>query len=163
MDHKDRIHDLEGRKLLKAICIGEGLDIGGADRPISDNCKVLDNNSKYNPDILADMLLIPLESDSQDFIVASHVLEHTSFVIEALTEWLRVLKKGGKIGIMVPHGEFVPWKDLGDSELTHKSLLTEKTLELYLKHVGFTDVTTSRLERPLAHNEAPAIMGFGIK
>lgn len=160
---KDRVHDLAGREFLEAICVGDGLEVGSADRPISKNAKTLDIEEKYKPEIVADMLKIPLENDSQDFLVASHALEHTEHILVALKEWYRVLKKGGEIGIMVPHGEFVPWEDLGDSELTHKSLLTEKTLELYLKHVGFQDVIVRRLERPLARNEEPAVLGFAIK
>lgn len=163
MDHKDRIHDLEGREILKSICIGDGLEIGSADRPISENSLTLDLELKYKPDIVADMHHIPLESDSKEYLVASHVLEHTDLTIDVLKEWRRVLKVGGKIGIMVPHGEFVPWKDLGDSELTHRMLFTEKTLELYLKHVGFKEVNVKRLERPLARNKEPAILGFAIK
>lgn len=161
--HNKRVHDVEGREMLSKICNGSGLDIGSGGRPISDNSITVDNNTDMHPDIVADMCRVPVEDNSQDFVVASHVLEHTDRILDALKEWYRVLKQNGKIGIMVPHGEFVGYEDLGDSELQHKSLLTEKTLELYLKHVGFKEVNSNRLERPLANNEAPAVIAFATK
>ena len=159
----ERVHDKEGRDLLRTICIGNGLDIGSADRPICENALRIDINPEYKPNILCDMSNIPLEDNSQDFIVASHVLEHSDNTIGCLKEWIRLLKPNSKIGILVPHGEFVDYIDLGDSSLTHRTLFTEKTLELFLKHIGFKEVEVKRIERPLAYNKSPAIIAFAVK
>lgn len=159
----ERKHDLEGRDMLRAICNGKGLDIGCADRPIKKGVLTLDHNPDYNPDILADMKDIPVSDNTFDFLIASHILEHNDNTIDTLKEWLRILKVDGKIGIMVPHGEFAEIKDLGDSSMTHRTLLTEKTLEIYLKHIGFRQVTVNRIERPLAYKQTPAIIAFGVK
>jgi len=134
---KNRTFDEEGRKILKEICVGNGIDIGSADRPISDNAKTLDINPDYNPDYLCDMHNIPIKDNSLDFIVASHVLEHTNNTIGVLKEWRRILKVGGKIGISVPDGECCDYRDLGDSMMCHKTLFTLTTLKLFLGHVGF--------------------------
>lgn len=163
MDHKERKHDLEGRELLKKICAGIGLDLGSADRPICDNAITVDKNREYHPQYIADVTFLPFENGEYDFIVASYILEHLDNTIDVLKEWKRVLKVGGKIGIMVPHGEFLPYNDLGDSSMTHRQLFTEKTLELFLSHVGFREVEVKRLERPLASNNTPAIIAFAIK
>jgi hypothetical protein len=47
---------------------------------------------------------LPYEDNSVDEIRASHILEHFSFrdAIEAVKEWARVLKPGGRIRIAVP-------------------------------------------------------------
>lgn len=163
IDHKERQHDLEGREMLKEICIGEGLDLGSADRPISENAITVDLNPEYNPYIVADVTKLPQTDSVCDFIVASHILEHLDNTIDALKEWRRVLKINGRIGIMVPHGEYVDSDDLGDTSMTHRQLFTEKTLELFMKHVGFRDIIVTRLERPLAYNKCPAIIAFAIK
>jgi SAM-dependent methyltransferase len=44
---------------------------------------------------------LPLEDDSTDFILASHVLEHFPDPIRALKEWIRVARH--KVVVVVPH------------------------------------------------------------
>lgn len=44
-----------------------------------------------------------IPSDKYDFVLSSHVLEHSANPIGALLEWLRVLKTGGSLIILVPH------------------------------------------------------------
>lgn len=158
-----RKHDIEGRDLLRKICIGKGLDMGCADRPIIKDVTTVDQDIRVHPNIVADMSNIPLDDNSQDFIVSSHSLEHTDNTIDTLREWHRLLKVGGKLGIMVPHGEYADTEDLGDSSGTHRVLFTEKTLEIFLKHIGFKEVNVRRIERPLAYNQTPAILGFAVK
>lgn len=38
-----------------------------------------------------------------DFVLSSHVLEHTANPLRALSEWLRVLKSGGLLIMLLPH------------------------------------------------------------
>ena len=45
----------------------------------------------------------PLESNSADLIIASHVIEHVDSVIEFMSEVHRVLKDNGKLAIRYPH------------------------------------------------------------
>lgn len=42
------------------------------------------------------------DSSSYDFVLSSHVLEHTANPLKALKEWLRVLKRDGKLFLVVP-------------------------------------------------------------
>ena len=44
-----------------------------------------------------------IATESYDFILSSHVLEHVANPIRALTEWIRVLRVGGVIVLVVPH------------------------------------------------------------
>ena len=48
---------------------------------------------------------LPFLDESQDFVFASHILEHVPVrnVMAVLTEWQRVLKVGGHMIICVPH------------------------------------------------------------
>lgn len=42
-------------------------------------------------------------SGAYDFVLSSHVLEHTANPILALSEWLRLLKKQGTLVLLLPH------------------------------------------------------------
>ena len=42
-------------------------------------------------------------SESYDFVLSSHALEHVANPLRALREWLRVLKEGGVLVLVVPH------------------------------------------------------------
>jgi SAM-dependent methyltransferase len=46
-----------------------------------------------------------LDTDSYDAVLSSHVLEHLANPIGALEEWLRVLRPGGHMLIVLPHKE----------------------------------------------------------
>lgn len=56
-------------------------------------------------DINASIEKIPLRSNSQDFILCSHVLEHVDNDIKAIKELSRVLKKGGIMFILIPQSD----------------------------------------------------------
>jgi SAM-dependent methyltransferase len=85
--------------------VGKGLDIGGLPDPLSlyseffPLCESVeiwdweDGDAQY---------LKGLESNSQDFIVSSHCLEHLQDPIEGLSNWIRVTKPGGHLIITVP-------------------------------------------------------------
>jgi SAM-dependent methyltransferase len=47
---------------------------------------------------------LPFASNSQDFVYSSHVLEHIKYPIHIIPEWFRVLKPGGYLFTVVPHG-----------------------------------------------------------
>lgn len=57
--------------------------------------QVLDNGNFCNT----------IASDSVDFVVSSHVLEHCEDTITAIYNWLRVVKPFGFVAIAVPHKE----------------------------------------------------------
>ena len=50
-------------------------------------------------------VLVKIDDDSQDFIIANHVIEHMSDPIRALENWSRVLKTGGRLFMAVPDME----------------------------------------------------------
>jgi acetyltransferase-like isoleucine patch superfamily enzyme/SAM-dependent methyltransferase len=48
---------------------------------------------------------LPLNDNSVDFVVSSHVIEHFPDPIKALREWYRVVKPGGYLYVIAPHKE----------------------------------------------------------
>lgn len=47
--------------------------------------------------------LSEIKSESYDFLLSSHVLEHTANPIKALHEWIRVVKTKGHLILLIPH------------------------------------------------------------
>lgn len=113
-------------------------------------------------EIVADIRNIPLPDNHADEILSVHVIEHV-YQWEAaplLTEWLRILKPGGKMVIECPNllrvlrtvfetGEItVPmfwWPIYGNQHLKdplmcHKYGYTPETLVNLMKSVGLTEV-----------------------
>jgi SAM-dependent methyltransferase len=58
-------------------------------------------------DIIAGGDELPLPDESEDFVISSHVLEHFPDPIKALKEWLRVVRKGGYILVLL----FLIWTE----------------------------------------------------
>lgn len=52
----------------------------------------------------SNLALIP--DENYDFIIASHCLEHCSNTLKTVNEWLRVVKKGGAILLVLPDRRF---------------------------------------------------------
>ncbi len=156
-----RKYDLNGRVELEAIAVGVGIDVGCNEKPIGGyGCDI---DPRVNPDIVCSMENIPLEDNSLDYIVSSHCLEHSADTISSLKEWHRLLKLNGTLGVLVPHGDYVPWQSLGDSAFTHRQIFTPTTLEKFLKFVGFEIIKVIVVERPYAWKQQPAIVAIAKK
>jgi len=73
-------------------------------------CEALDNITRFkrqfrlkNIDLIeCKAERIPIKDESVDYIVANAILEHIPNEKDAVVEWKRILKKGGKIYITVP-------------------------------------------------------------
>ena len=59
-------------------------------------------------DIVAEGDNLPLEDNSVDFVISSHVIEHFFDPIKALKEWYRVIKPGGYIFTICPKQDADP-------------------------------------------------------
>jgi SAM-dependent methyltransferase len=108
--------DLEMPNIIKPLinkyCIGSGLEIGAGKSPYCNPAttkfldKFTDNkDGTPNPDIVSDASVIPVESATFDYVFSSHVLEHMQNTIATLKEWLRVIKDGGILFLLLPHGD----------------------------------------------------------
>jgi SAM-dependent methyltransferase len=47
--------------------------------------------------------LTTIGSEAYDFVLSSHMLEHSANPIKALSEWLRVVRPGGTLLLVLPH------------------------------------------------------------
>jgi SAM-dependent methyltransferase len=56
-------------------------------------------------DVVYDGKHLPFEDGSVGFVLSSHVLEHVWDPIAAVQEWLRVVRPGGYVVMIVPHKE----------------------------------------------------------
>jgi len=162
---KTRKYDEKGRDFLAKLCIGVGLDIGCEPKKVTENCIGVDLDETWEPppDVISDMSELPFDDNSMDFVVSSHCLEHCVELKKTLKEWFRVLTNGGHVGIIVPHGEYAHPKTLGDASCGHHQLFTEKTLSLFLQHIGFENVESIIYERPTAYQQTPGIFAMGVK
>lgn len=59
-------------------------------------------------DLAADAASLPVEDDSVDFVLHSHVWEHLPNPLRALEEWVRVVRHGGFIFAIVPKRDADP-------------------------------------------------------
>jgi SAM-dependent methyltransferase len=106
--------------LALKYCIGSGLEIGGsAHNPFGLNTKNVDVTDDLSTvyklaeidtcgevlpvDIVASGDKLPVEDQSVDFVVNSHVLEHFYDPIGTLLEWYRVIRVDGIIFMIIPH------------------------------------------------------------
>jgi SAM-dependent methyltransferase len=71
----------------------------------------------------------PFEDGCFDTILCQDVLEHVEY-IPVLRECYRILKKGGKLRIRVPH--FSSRRNFDDP--THKKMFSLKTFEYFIEH-----------------------------
>lgn len=62
----------------------------------------MDVSKDYNPDIVADIHDIPIESNTVDAIICRSVLEHVRSPERALQEMFWILKPGGRLFVQVP-------------------------------------------------------------
>jgi predicted SAM-dependent methyltransferase len=139
-----KFHDLGFSKIARDFCKGTGIEIGGlhARLNVDADVKVLDYLSteelkeKYKNDSNIDLNdlwkvdivsqawdLSEIESNSLDFVMSSHVIEHLPNPAVALEEWLRAVKPGGVVFFIVPDMRFTFDKD---RKLTDVEVLLEK-------------------------------------
>lgn len=78
--------------------VGKGIDIGCGDSAITPNAQSWDI-SKGNSDA---SYMTGIDNESQDFVYASHILEHIEDPHVAVENWWRILKVGGFLIIAVP-------------------------------------------------------------
>lgn len=106
-------------------CQGKGIEIGAAaHNPFGlENCLFLANKERVEfwrqseismcgkyiePDMYGDAENIPLEDNTLDYVLSSHVIEHVPNPIKAFFEWNRVLKDQGIVFMIFPKRDSDP-------------------------------------------------------
>lgn len=124
-------------ELAKKYICGSGIEIGALCHPLNTDADVkyidrfdLGGLHEQYADISVDQMhpvdivddgekLESIASDSQDFVIANHFLEHCEFPIDTVQNWVRVLKPEGVIFCAVPDKELTFDKDRGITPLQH--------------------------------------------
>jgi SAM-dependent methyltransferase len=129
---------LDRLAISSASLVGSGIEIGAMDLPLrvkrGVDVKYFDRISKESSakifpeiadklvhvDILGDgETLEGIDSDSLDFIIGNHFIEHTENPISTIYNMLRVLKKGGKVFMAIPDKRFTFDIDREITPLSH--------------------------------------------
>lgn len=145
MDHPERI------ALLPYCTVGKGIDVGCGHRKTHENCIGVDILPKGSlgahgcvagKEIAADICtsgdnLHMFKDEELDFVVSRHNLEHYVDVIKTLTEWKRVLKKGGTMAVVLPDEGALNTIAL---DPTHKHAFTSESFIRYLDLIGGIEV-----------------------
>jgi SAM-dependent methyltransferase len=91
------------------FCKGKGIEIGSCGKHMVKGSILVDlvddfsSEHPYKVDYVSDAHDLPkIEGSSLDYVCASHVLEHLTDPIKAISEWLRILKPGGILWLRIP-------------------------------------------------------------
>lgn len=92
-------------------------------------------------DILAEADAIPIASESEEFVLSSHVIEHCPNFLKTVLEWYRILQPNGLLYMIVPHRDSAPsdrgrpltdWEHLIQDYILNASADTEPTAGRFL-------------------------------
>jgi predicted SAM-dependent methyltransferase len=125
---------------------GKGVDIGAGARSINKDILRVDIDKKVSPDILASGDNLPFKNGEFDYLCSIHSFEHFEDQKKTLTEWLRVVKDGGIIGIVHPDVTFTKQKNFEEGskalkEDPHNKHYHEYTPETFIKMLqGWPDL-----------------------
>jgi SAM-dependent methyltransferase len=155
-------------RLAQEFCLGRGIEIGAASySDFGVDAWNLDLTAKPLPAYRDEQLrhagrlapihivglgeTLPIRSNSQDFLLASHVLEHSPNPIGTLIEWDRVIRPGGVLFLIVPHKERTPDRVRPRTPLAHvvEDFHTNRTPMTHRETNGF--LTPPALHMPHYH------------
>lgn len=129
-DATDPMWKLEVEALLPWIN-GKGVDIGCGDRTLDKDIVRCDIDEKLKPDVLCSGDDTPFKDGEFDFVMSVHSFEHFADPYKMLKEWLRIVKKGGTIGIVHPDITFTKKQN---PEIDNKGLRENPYNKHYFEH-----------------------------
>ena len=99
------------RHLTVQYCVGNGLDLGSAGDPVVPTAIQIEPLTQYTPDLGGQhpvqlrgsaIDLYWFRDNVMDYVYSSHLLEDFADWKPLLREWVRVLRPGGHLVIMIP-------------------------------------------------------------
>lgn len=97
-----RMHD---HRFATRYFVGDGIDIGAGDDPLSDYAEFFPQVKSIRPWDLNDgdaQFMHGVKDETYDFIHSSHCLEHVRDPKETLGNWIRICKPTGHLVLVVP-------------------------------------------------------------
>lgn len=161
-------------ELLARFCKGEGLNIGCGHIKIADSIGVDISYQAKAAQIVCEAADLPYHNEALDYIISANCLEHINTgPLVVLREWLRVLKVGGKIAIVVPDAEYGIWSMTGDRgrcgelckperEMEHVHAFTDNALRMLFEFAGMDNIHTDKIDRRPERNEM-TLFAYGTK
>ena len=101
-----------------------GLDLGCSNRKKINYSVGIDQdrNGGKTPEIVWDGTKeLPFRDETLDFICGSHIIEHIENPVQAIEDWLKKLRSGGLLLLIVPHKKYIPNIGSPDGDPTHKA------------------------------------------
>jgi ubiquinone/menaquinone biosynthesis C-methylase UbiE len=139
----------QGEKLIADYGSGSGSIY------LRDEGKVVsfDIREEVNPTVVCDIRRLPVPDQTFDIVFSSHTLEHFGFndVQNVLKEWVRTLKVGGELRLVVPNLRHVGYRLVTDT-MTHTDMFVMYGEQDYPKNfhaAGFTPNTLRSLVESL--------------
>lgn len=134
-------------RAIEDVCVGRGLDVGCGSSKTTPECIGVDITPPFTSGSVgceagrmsvANVVtsgddLTMFADGSLDFVVARHNLEHYHDPVRTLREWKRVLRPGGRIGVVVPDHDKV---DTYALDPTHYCHFTRDSLAQLAQQVG---------------------------
>lgn len=133
---------LEVKKDKRAVDLGCGPINRSEQYPEYELVRV-DIRDECEPDYRCDVRMLPFANEEYDLVFSSHVLEHfeRNETESILTEWLRILKPGGKFHLVLPNIQWTFDKSR-DVEVPDKQMLDvlygAQSNEYDIHKTGFT-------------------------
>ena len=118
---------------------------------IGKNNKDVDINKIICNGIVSDAEVVPFPDGTFDFVCTSHVFEHLKNPVKALYEWIRVIKEGGHIFMVVPDKRYTFDKDRDLTYLSHIDYDYEHDVkEVELEHYEDFYTKVHKVDKKLA-------------
>lgn len=160
---------------------GNGLNIGCGNVQIGESIGIDMHEGAKAAFLLADARSLPFFKDNQfDYIVSASTLEHINAgPITVLREWLRIIKPGGIIAVLVPDADWTSedheglWCMTGDCgtpgrmgkqrrEMEHLHAFTARTLDVLFRFAGMNVIRNMQIDRRPTRPER-TLLCVGVK
>jgi SAM-dependent methyltransferase len=92
-------------RFVRRYFVGNGIDVGGGLDPLGlfvELFPLIKNVFNYDEPQGDAQKLANVDDESFDFLFSSHCLEHVRDPVEALSNWIRVVRRGGHLIVAVP-------------------------------------------------------------
>lgn len=155
-NHKDDFEDKEGPIIISMLNGHKNiLELGCGGKKVIEKSIGVDRVPKgqkipnlfWNVESLADVVcdvekeILPFTENSQDAVIAQHLLEHCIDPIRTIENWGRVLRKGGYLILVVPDEDLVTGIPLNPE---HLHAFTENSLSNLMQKLGFKTLSTKK-------------------
>ena len=94
---------LQEQDSVAEFCQGRGLDPGAGNRTFSAETVCLDMHPQSPEVMQGDATNLPFRDGEFDYVINSHLIEHLPNPRIAICEWLRVVKPGGHVCMIIPN------------------------------------------------------------